>query len=115
MISSLKKISAGIIQVSLLAFLAACAVGPKYERPSVSSPGHYRSDTSASTDTMLNLKWWEMFNDPYLDSLIKVALKNNKDVQIAASRIQQSRAYLGINRPDFYTQIGFGGGVIHGN
>ena len=104
-----------LIAATLVIYVMGCSVGPKYERPEITSPDRFRNDTLAETDSIVNLKWWELFNDPILDSLILEALNNNKDVKIAASRIEQSRAQLGINRADFYPQIDLAGGVIRGN
>ncbi len=93
----------------------SCKVGPKFERPVVESPERYRNDSVAEADSILNLKWWELFNDPTLDSLIYIALENNKDVLIAASRIEQARAVLGVNRADFYPGLEVGAGIMSGN
>ena len=94
----------------------SCAiVGPDYERPEVNSLDEWRNDSVASTDSVLNLKWWTMFNDPALDSLIELALENNKDLLIASSRIEEARAYVGFNKADYYPKIGYGGGIFKGN
>ena len=115
----MKKVSSNIIRLSLFVAIAllynSCKVGPKFERPDINSPDTYRNDTIVSTDSVLNLMWWELFNDPTLDSLIKIALKNNKDVLIAASRIEQSRAVVGVKRADFYPGVEVGAGVMSGN
>ncbi len=113
--SNLRDILKKTLVLTMMAFIVACAVGPKYERPEITSPDRYRTDTLAEADSILNLKWWEMFNDPILDSLIKEALENNKDLLTAASRVEQSRAYLGINRADFFPQFQVGAGVASGN
>ncbi len=45
-------------------------------------------------------KWWEVFQDPQLQELIRTALQNNYDVRIAATRILEAQAQLGITRAD---------------
>jgi multidrug efflux system outer membrane protein len=45
-------------------------------------------------------KWWDAFQDEALRDLIKTALKQNYDVRIAAARILEARAQLGITRAD---------------
>jgi multidrug efflux system outer membrane protein len=56
-------------------------------------------------------KWWEVFQDPELQSLIRTALKNNYDVRIAATRVLQAQAQLGITRADQLPSLSVGGNV----
>lgn len=103
-----------LILIPLL-WVYSCAVGPKFKRHDVTSPEKFSNDTLAESDSVLNLKWWEIFKDTVLDSLIKAGLANNKDLLIATSRIEQSRATLGIRRSEFYPQINIGGALVTGN
>ena len=92
----------------LLIFAVSCKVGPKRETPVVESEDLYRYDSlSTATDTIVNLRWWEMFNDPVLDTLIVTALDSNRDAKIAASRVAQSRASLGYTKADMWPGIGY--------
>ena len=108
----------------LILFTTACAVGPNYRRPKVDVPGEYRGAAepnacansaesvaaiiakSAASAALLGAidlgdqKWWEVFQDPQLQELIRAALKQNYDVRIAAARIMEARAQLGITRAD---------------
>ena len=99
--------------ISLL--LWACAMGPNFRRPEVKSPDTWRNTAETGTDSALNLKWWEIFGDETLNALIQEALANNKDVLIAASRVDESRANLGMERSQFYPSIGLGSGIYKGN
>jgi len=106
------------ITVSLFVFFCAgCAVGPDFKRPEVETPENYRFEKIPS-EAMVNLKWWELFHDPVLRTLITQALENNKDVKMAADRVEQARAYLGYTRadqyPGFYIQAGAGTGNFGG-
>ena len=56
-------------------------------------------------------KWWEVFQDPTLQSLIRTALKNNYDVRIAATRVLQAQAQLGITRADQFPSLSAGGNI----
>ena len=56
-------------------------------------------------------KWWEVFQDPELQALIRTALKNNYDVRIAATRVLQAQAQLGITRADQFPSLGAGGNI----
>ena len=94
----------------LITFLAGCKVGPKYRQPIVESPELFRFDSvSTVADTVINLQWWEMFQDEDLKTLIDTALSYNQDVLIAASRIEEARAVLGYNKADLWPSLGYDG------
>jgi len=84
-------------------------VGPKYKRPPVTVPGTYRGlapDGGPQTAASLgDEKWWEVFQDPQLQGLIREALSQNYDVRIAATRVLQAQAVLGITRADQFPTI----------
>lgn len=93
--------------------LAGCTVGPKYQRPKVDIPGAYRGENStepslASAESLGNEKWWNVFQDPVLQQLIRTALQQNYDVRIAASRVLQAQAQLGIARANQFPMLGGG-------
>lgn len=96
---------------SLLIVLAGCTVGPNYKRPVVHPPDKYYTEGSPQTESIADLAWWELFKDPVLQGLIQEALKNNYDVAIAASRVEQARAQAGISRSLYFPQIGYGVGI----
>jgi len=83
----------------------SCKVGPNYQEPEDETPQTYRY-TSNATDSIINLKWWELFHDPTLDTLIGIALRENKNLLIAASRIEQARANVKFNKADMGPKIG---------
>jgi len=94
-----------------VAMLAGCTVGPNYQRPVVKTPDqYYHAPATQPSDTasLGDQKWWDLFKDPQLQSLIRVGLKNNYDVQIAASRILQAQEQVGITRADQFPNIGAG-------
>src|SRR5580692_7733337 len=69
--------------------LAGCMVGPNYQRPAIDAPGVYRADSQASiasSESLGDEKWWEVFQDPLLQQLIRTAMQQNYDVRIAAAR-----------------------------
>src|SRR5256885_8821519 len=85
----------------LLILCSGCAVGPNYKRPALPVPPGYRgapSDQASNTiaPTFGDEKWWDAFQDEVLRELIQTALKQNYDVRIAAARILEARAQLGI-------------------
>jgi multidrug efflux system outer membrane protein len=94
--------------------MSGCMVGPKYQAPSYHTPASWRFD-QATADTAYNLRWWELFDDPVLDTLIAQALRQNTDVRIAASRVVQARLAVGYARADNYPRIGYEAGATRGN
>jgi multidrug efflux system outer membrane protein len=90
----------------LLVLLAGCKVGPNYKRPKVDTPSVYRADTQAAQGiSIAEEKWETVFQDPELQQLIRTSLAENYDVRIAASRILQAQAALGITRADQFPTI----------
>jgi outer membrane protein, multidrug efflux system len=111
-----------------LLWMNACSVGPNYKRPTANVPSAYRgalapeAAASESTPTPASPggagsvslgeeKWWEVFEDPELQGLIRTALKNNYDVRIAATRVLEAQAQLGITRADQLPSLSAGGNV----
>jgi multidrug efflux system outer membrane protein len=97
----------------------ACKVGPKFKTPSsnIDSTASYRYDSLqlAMTDSVLNVKWWDLFQDPVLDTLITIGLGENKDILIASTRVEQSRAAVGLAKADYWPKFGYQAGAIRGN
>ena len=92
--------------------LSGCAVGPNYHRPAVQTPPAFHgSDQSQQTDTQTtfaDLPWWQVFHDPQLQELIRTALKQNYDLQIAVERVNAARAQVGIARSNEFPQVSVG-------
>lgn len=82
---------------TIVLFVAGCAVGPKYSRPKTKDPEGYTQATF-KTDSVTNLKWWELYKDSILQSLIYEALDSNLNLMIAAERVEESKAILGFNK-----------------
>jgi len=97
-------------------FIAGCKLGPDFQSPKYTGNDIFRFDT-LTTDTVVNLRWWELFNDAELNKLINLALDNNKDVLIAAARINAAKANFGYTKADQFPTFGFsanGGGGNYG-
>ena len=94
--------------------LPGCLLGPDFKTPVVETEEEYRFET-VTGDSPVNLKWWELFDDPVLASLVTTALQENKDVLIAASRIEEARAFLGFTRADQYPRLDIEGDASRGN
>src|SRR3984885_9470892 len=108
----MKHQSICVISAAVLAsLLAGCTVGPKYVRPVVKSPEVFRgADPAAGTDpnSLGDLKWFEIFKDPQLQSLIRTALVQNYDTRVAVDRVLEARASLGVTRSSQFPQISAG-------
>jgi multidrug efflux system outer membrane protein len=86
-------------------------LGPNYKRPAIEAPDVYRGDSRssiASSESLGDQKWWEVFQDPVLRELIHTALQQNYDVRIAAARVLQAQAQLGITRASQFPTVSAG-------
>ncbi len=97
--------------------LAGCMVGPNYQRPKVDVPSAYRGQTEnpsagAPVPSLGNEKWWEVFQDPVLQQLIRTALQQNYDVRIAATRVLQAQSQVGITRSNQFPMVGAGADIF---
>src|SRR5262245_4502778 len=102
----------GVLALAAATLLVACAVGPDYKRPPVAAPDAFRGQLSAAEATSLaDAPWWEAFQDQTLKQLIQEALVHNYDVKLAAARVQQARAQVGVARSQFFPSIGYTGRV----
>lgn len=104
-----------LLALTPLIFLTNCSVGPDFQRPQIDTLEIYRFDSLNVVDTIAVLKWWELFNDPILDTLILQALDENRDLRIAAARIQEARANLGFTGADRYPKLDIQAGASRGN
>src|SRR5713101_9147189 len=90
-----------------------CGVGPNYKKPGAPVPPEYRGLSPDQTGkpevaSFGDQKWWDAFQDEALRDLIQTALKKNYDVRIAAARILEARAQLGITRADQLPSVAAG-------
>ncbi|MEP7330155.1 MAG: efflux transporter outer membrane subunit [Betaproteobacteria bacterium] len=86
-----------------MATLAGCTVGPDYVKPMVETPAGWRIDYPLAAD-VANTRWWEQFGDPVLNDLIDTALRENRDLVIAAARVDAFIGALNTTRAQFYPQ-----------
>ncbi len=110
-----------IVLPSIILLTTGCTVGPRYKRPTVAVPGSYRGEapqqgaqpqnTAPQVVPLGEEKWWDVFQDEQLRALIRTALKQNYDLRIAASRILEAQAQLGITRADQFPTLSAGGGI----
>jgi outer membrane protein, multidrug efflux system len=108
-----------LILCATVIWFSGCAVGPNYKRPDISVPASYRGQMDVQADSQApksdpalgDEEWTKVFQDPELQRLIREALHYNYDVRIAAARIQEARAQLGIARADQFPTLSAGGDI----
>jgi multidrug efflux system outer membrane protein len=94
--------------------IAGCNVGPRYNRPTVSTPTVFRGADDASIvsdaqNSVADQQWSEVFREPELQVLIRTALKNSYDIRIAARRVLEQQAQVQITRSQEFPQVTGGG------
>jgi outer membrane protein, multidrug efflux system len=99
-----------IVNILAAGLTAGCMVGPNYHKPAVPIPPSYRDlsdnhQAEAQAASYADLPWWQVFQDPKLQELVRTALKQNYDLQIATERINAARAALAVTRSSLYPQI----------
>jgi multidrug efflux system outer membrane protein len=103
-----------------LAFLAGCSLAPQLEQPEVDVPAQYKAlgpdeprgewKPAQPADAVPRGEWWKVFGDPRLDELESQAIAANQTLKIAAARLAQSRAVVGVVNAERYPRVdaGFG-------
>lgn len=101
-----------------IALLTGCTVGPNFTSPSaalttmsVEARNDYAHQYSVTNDDV-SAQWWSLFNDPILSSLEARARSANLGLKMMASRVEQSRANLGITNADYLPKISASGSYI---
>jgi outer membrane protein, multidrug efflux system len=113
------KMASAISILAGCALAVGCAVGPNYHRPAVQTPATFRDvngnqPIDAQTASYADLPWWQVFQDPQLQELIRAALKQNYDLQIATERINSARAEVVVTRSSLFPQVSGNGNFTGG-
>ena len=95
---------------------AACAVGPNYQRPSVVAPPAYKGlpgwKVAQPQDEVLRGAWWEIFQDPLLNSLEEQVDISNQNLAAAEAQVRQARAQVQAARAGYYPTLTVSASVI---
>lgn len=92
--------------------LSGCAVGPNYHRPPVTPPTAFRGDVGpAGPASLADEKWFEVFKDEQLQTLVRTAVEHNYDAREAVARVEAARAVLGITRADQFPTVTASGSI----
>ena len=104
----------GCLSVMLLVLMAGCVVGPRYYRPATNPPENFRFAPGQSTNSLADLPWRDVFQDPFLQNLIAVAVTNNYDLKQAIARVEQAHYVVIATRAPLFPQIGYGADIGRG-
>jgi multidrug efflux system outer membrane protein len=96
-----------LLLLSAAITVSGCMVGPDYRRPAVDVPQTWRFEEK-ETKNVADTAWWEQFQDPVLNELIRVGLTENKDVKIAAARVEQFLGQYVTTRASLFPQVSAG-------
>jgi multidrug efflux system outer membrane protein len=87
-----------LIYLAGMIALTCCSVGPQYRRPAPDVPDSFRAqEETPSEQSLADLTWWDIYQDKTLQQLLQTALAQNRDVKIAAARVAEARAQVGVS------------------
>ena len=92
-----------LLAIAAASLLGGCVMGPDFTRPETTPPTAWPAITAVPADVPSKpvaraydgRRWWSVFKDPVLDSLVDAAQRQNLDLQTAALRIEEARAQRG--------------------
>jgi multidrug efflux system outer membrane protein len=95
-----------IVAIALASLSAGCLKGPNYARPALPTAPEYRfAEATSQAQSLADVPWWQVFDDPTLQALIRDAIARNLDLQVAVARVEESRARAGIAKSFLYPQV----------
>src|SRR3984885_7815461 len=108
------KRTALLVILAALILEAGCMMGPKYKRPIMDVPQGYRASApqqAAQASSLGNEQWWQVYQDPVLTQLIHTAIAQNYDGRIAATRVLEAQAQVGITRANQLPSASLGANI----
>ncbi len=111
----MKKAALLVGIIAALGLMTGCLIGPKYKRPAANVPQEYRAPApqqAAQASSLGNEQWWQVYQDPVLTQLIHTAIAQNYDVRIAAARVLEAQAQVGITRANQLPSASVGADVF---
>lgn len=104
------------IALGSLAVISGCVVGPKYTPPQAAAPPAFRGQEGEEQKaaSIADLPWWEVFQDQTLQGLVRTAIANNRDLRIAATRVEQARELALQARSQYLPSAGYEAAVSGG-
>jgi len=100
-------LSPAVLVIAIVSLSVGCAArGPNYARPPLPNPAQYRFvEGTAQAQSLADSPWWQVFDDPALQALVRDALANNLDLQLAVARVEEARARAGVAKSYLYPQV----------
>lgn len=104
----------------LTALLGGCSLAPPLQAPQLDTPAQFKEITPAErgqwktaqpAEAQPRGEWWRAFQDPALNDLESEAMATNQNLKVAAARVTQARALVGVARADRIPQINAGFGA----
>jgi len=109
----MKKI-AFVLGSAVVGLLPSCNFGPKYSDPELNLPPAFRATSSKSEKSLADLPWWKVYPFKELRGYIEEGLNNNRNVAVAAARVEQARQQITIARAPMLPWAGYGSSVVRG-
>ncbi len=98
----------------LIVILGGCAMGPDYKRPETQVTSEFRGPVLAGTNSLADLPWWTLFQDPALVDLISQAMTNNYNLRQIVAQVEAARQQVTIARSPLFPQLGYSGSISRG-
>ena len=107
-----RSCNAWALSLCLALLSIGCAMGPNYKRPDYPVPPSHRSDTALpptpptpGVPTLADMRWFDLFRDEKLQELIRIALKENYDIRIAAQRVLAAQSFVTVEKSALYPSV----------
>lgn len=98
--------------IAIVIFLGGCTLAPKYKQPKAPVPDKWpqgdvykKAGVSKGVPGVWELRWEDFFSDPGLQGIVRMALKNNRDLRLAALNVEQARALYGVRRAELFPSV----------
>ncbi|EPN9190845.1 efflux transporter outer membrane subunit [Enterobacter roggenkampii] len=105
------------LSISTVFILAGCvSLAPEYQRPASPVPQQFSLSRNGLTPAAAGYQdtgWRRFFVDPQVAGLITEALKNNRDIKMAALKVEEARAQLNVTDADRYPQLNASSGITY--
>ncbi|MCK7096213.1 efflux transporter outer membrane subunit [Enterobacter kobei] len=105
------------LSISTVFFLTGCvSLAPEYQRPASPVPQQFSLSRNGLTPAVAGYQdtgWRHFFVDPQVVGLISEALENNRDLKMAALKVEEARAQFTVTDADRYPQLNASSGITY--
>jgi outer membrane protein TolC len=103
--SPVRALGVGTLAGGLMV-LAACSLGPRYQKPDIAPPEHWVTPADPGAPEWPTSEWWRGFNSSDLDAFIAAAQRANDDLRAAVARVSEADAERRIARAPLLPTLG---------